>query len=590
MRAALRLAVILCLLLVSAAPVAADNPYLDLDFEAAECSGGWYLPGRSYESAVDSQVVYSGRQSLRLRYDGKAPWQENARMFGVATRTFPLDGVAGKTIRYSGFIKTENVANGYAGLWWRVDGESDSLAFDNMSGRGARGTTPWTRYQIELAVPAGARGIYFGVLHPGDGTAWFDGLSVEIEGERWVEGPPPSVSPPSEEAVAWLRKQAVPFTTVLAGNGFADLAPLKKLVGNARIVALGEGTHGTKEFFQMKHRLTELLASEMGFTHFAIEANMPESYRVNDFVLYGKGEPKELLQGMYFWTWNTQEVLDMILWMRQLNQSGKGRIQFLGFDMQTAKVAAGIARDFVTKAEPGYAATLDPAFAAVEKSFETMRQARSADSSVKASAQAARDVLSHLESRRVAYLERFKREEVDWAIQNARVVAQAAENVSGERPRDQSMADNVAWILDQAPAGSKIVLWAHNAHVSRQPGAMGAYLAERFGKEMVVLGFAMDRGSYTAVGNAGLAAHESPAAPAGSVESFLRSAGLPRFILDLRDVSFGSPAWSWLASERPFRGIGAGAVRCAFSASNVAQEYDGLVYIAETTPSVLLPR
>jgi erythromycin esterase len=328
----------------------------------------------------------------------------------------------------------------------------------------------------------------------------------------------------------------------------------------------------------------------MGFTLFAIEANMPEAYRVNDYVLHGKGEPKELLKGMYFWTWNTQEVLDMIHWMRQFNQSGKGRIQFLGFDMQTTNVAAEIAKGFVAKAEPDYAATLDPVFAAVGKSLEAMYKSAGGGGSGKASAQAAREAVRHLESRRAAWLERFSREEVDWAIQNARVVLQAAELVAGERSRDQSMADNVAWILEQAPAGSKIVLWAHNGHVNRRPGAMGAYLTERFGKDMVVLGFAMDRGSYTAVGGSGLSAHEALAAPAGSVESYLRTAAQPRFILDLRDISFVTPAWSWLAAERPFRAIGAMAMRCAHTPSNVAKVYDGLIYIAETTPSVLLPR
>ena len=110
---------------------------------------------------------------------------------------------------------------------------------------------------------------------------------------------------PAPEEINWVKEHAVVFNTAEAGNGFDDLKPLKELIGSARIVALGEGTHGTREFFQMKHRLTEFLASEMGFTIFSIEANMPEAYRVNDFVLTGEGDPKKLIAGMYFWTWNT---------------------------------------------------------------------------------------------------------------------------------------------------------------------------------------------------------------------------------------------------------------------------------------------
>ena len=104
--------------------------------------------------------------------------------------------------------------------------------------------------------------------------------------------------------------------------------------------------------------MLEFLATQMGFTIFSIEANMPEAYRLNDFVLNGTGDPVKLINGMYFWTWDTHEVLDMVLWMREYNQSGKGRIEFTGFDMQTPNVALGIVRDYVAKADPEYAATL----------------------------------------------------------------------------------------------------------------------------------------------------------------------------------------------------------------------------------------
>lgn len=159
----------------------------------------------------------------------------------------------------------------------------------------------------------------------------------------------------------WISANAIRLKTPQAGNGFADMQPLKKVIGDARIVSLGEATHGTREFFQLKHRMMEFLATEMGFTIFSIEANMPEAYRLNDYVLHGKGDPKALLKGMYFWTWNTEEVLEMILWMREFNQSGKGRVEFTGFDMQTPTVALEIVRDFVAKNDTAYVAALGEA-------------------------------------------------------------------------------------------------------------------------------------------------------------------------------------------------------------------------------------
>src|SRR5262245_44123546 len=83
----------------------------------------------------------------------------------------------------------------------------------------------------------------------------------------------PALARKDKPVVDWLRTHAIPLQTPEASRGFADMQALKKVVGNARIVALGEATHGTREFFQLKHRMLEFLASEMGFTISSIEAN-----------------------------------------------------------------------------------------------------------------------------------------------------------------------------------------------------------------------------------------------------------------------------------------------------------------------------
>jgi erythromycin esterase-like protein len=158
---------------------------------------------------------------------------------------------------------------------------------------------------------------------------------------------------PADEKIQWLKDQAIPFKTVEAGNGLADLQPLKKVIGDARIVSLGESTHGSREIFQMKHRLVEFLAMEMGFTIFSIEASMPESYRVNDYVVRGEGDPRALIAGMYFWTWNTEEVLDMVEWMRSANKQQPGSIEFTGFDMQEPRVAMQNVVSFLQQQDAG---------------------------------------------------------------------------------------------------------------------------------------------------------------------------------------------------------------------------------------------
>ena len=106
-----------------------------------------------------------------------------------------------------------------------------------------------------------------------------------------------------QEVVSWIRKNAIPLKTVQAENGFEDMRPLRSAIGSARLVALGEATHGTKEFFQFKHRMFEFLVEEMGFTVFGIEANWPESLAINDYVVNGTGDPAAALAGLHFWTW-----------------------------------------------------------------------------------------------------------------------------------------------------------------------------------------------------------------------------------------------------------------------------------------------
>ncbi|MBL8177882.1 MAG: erythromycin esterase family protein [Bryobacterales bacterium] len=109
--------------------------------------------------------------------------------FGVVSAALPIAAAAGKRVRYQGWIRTSGVNSGYAGLWLRVDRGTSVFFLDNMSARGASGTSDWTRYEINVNVPADATAIVFGALHPGSGTAWFDSLSLDIDGTPYTDDP-----------------------------------------------------------------------------------------------------------------------------------------------------------------------------------------------------------------------------------------------------------------------------------------------------------------------------------------------------------------------------------------------------------------
>lgn len=379
----------------------------------------------------------------------------------------------------------------------------------------------------------------------------------------------------SEEAEVekWVKANAIPLKTVEAGNGLADMEPLTKIVGSARIVALGEATHGTHEFFQVKHRMLEFLATRMGFTIFSIEANMPEAYRLNDYVLDGKGDPKQLLKGMYFWTWDTKEVLEMIEWMREFNRSGKGRIEFTGFDMQTPTVAAQIVSDFASKNDPDYLPLAQQAVPVLNDAGRNQWL----------------EILGHLKSSKPAYLARGASAwDVEWATQNARVVLQSLQMKSREITRDHAMAENVEWILDQSPE-AKVVLWAHNGHVATRAGMMGSELRRVYGNQMVVFGFAFDQGSFRAIEpNRGLRNFTVASAPAGSLDATLAVSGIPIFALDLRHVPADASVAAWLKEPHGTRSIGAVYSESwnYFDDISPQANFDAILFVNHTTAAL----
>src|SRR5216683_4606030 len=100
---------------------------------------------------------------------------------------------------------------------------------------------------------------------------------------------PSSISVPSE-VTSWFKSAAMPLDSTSPESGLDDLRQMESTIGNARIVAMGEATHGTREFFQLKHRMLEFLVEKKGFTVFGIEANWPESLAINDYVLNGTND------------------------------------------------------------------------------------------------------------------------------------------------------------------------------------------------------------------------------------------------------------------------------------------------------------
>ena len=431
------------------------------------------------------------------------------------------------------------------------------------------------------------------------------------------EQPDPTSTDPDDEydinleIAAWLQDQVVPFDTCEPGQDYEDLMPLKEMIGDARIVSLGEATHGTSEFFKMKHRILEFLVQEMDFTLFAIEANWMEANRVNDYVLTGEGDAALLLAGLYFWTWNTQEVLDMIQWMRSYNagQADGKKVQFLGFDMQFPALAMDHVRDYFLEVDSAKVAWLDSVYACF-RAYENERGSywnyREVPDEVqdqcRVSVGCVYDTLAANQSR---YETMSSPAEWVLALQNARIVVQTEDHHAdrGVGWRDMYMAENMAWILDQAGQEAKIVLWAHNEHVRKDTDEryrMGSFLRQEYGDEMVIFGFSFYQGTFNAINfdreildYTGNAVHEVTAPTGSSYETYFHLAGESRMILDLRGIDYDRNVTRWLSGPRLFRTIGSvydeTRADIYFYWAQLPREFDVIIYFEDSTPSALLP-
>lgn len=432
------------------------------------------------------------------------------------------------------------------------------------------------------------------VAHGCEGLEQVEGRRLEASDQPKVQiqprAEPTSANP---ETLAWIKRNAIPLKGVEAGKGFADMQPLKAVVGDATVVGLGEATHGTREFFQLKHRMLEFLATEMGFTVFAIEANLPEAFAVNDYVLTGKGDPAKALAGLYFWTWNTEEVLDLIRWMRAYNadpQHAK-KLRFYGVDMQTETVAMAQAKSWLEGADPDEAAHLGAIKDRVLKLRSRNLEIPATENDRLSWDAVARDVeamILRLESRK------FPGDDFDRQRQNLRVLVQFAtkhvDPMGGYGVRDASMADNLRWIQAREQ-GAKVVLWAHNGHITRRPGArmggnsLGWHLRQSLGKAYLPIAFAFSEGTFQAMGDR-LEVFEVKPQARGTLDAALAATGYPVLALDLRKRPVKGSVTSWLESPQGTWSIGA-----RFSPDHagwvmqeaITEAYDALLFVNHTT-------
>ncbi len=395
-----------------------------------------------------------------------------------------------------------------------------------------------------------------------------------------------------------LQKYVYPLRTAVPDGGDdSDLGILKTLFGDAPIIGLGEATHGTREIFQMKDRMIRYMAQNMGFDIFSIEATMPESYEMNNYTVRGEGDPVKFLHGT-FRIWETEEILDMVEWMRRYN-GGQKKIEFTGFDMQ---VMDGAFRE-LERIYPG-----DETVLSVKENLRKLYLPADSLAGLPQkyfSGEVARLSKAIGGARLMAMPDstRF------WAMKMYGIVQQCA-NLSALRLadissstmsmlrspflRDRYMAKNIEWISRNNP-GSKMVLWAHNGHIVNHEYMMGENLKRAYGDDYLAVGFALYEGTYTANESGtpfGLGFDSDnvlKTPPPTSIEHILSRLDGDIFLVDLRQMKKDGGKMEWFLEKHGMRSVGAGANQERIASLRVADAFDYLIFIRNSTGSRLLP-
>jgi erythromycin esterase-like protein len=317
----------------------------------------------------------------------------------------------------------------------------------------------------------------------------------------------------------------------------ADYDPLLAAIGNASVVLLGEATHGTREFYVERARITQRLVREKSFSALALEANWDDAEQIDRYVRGEDVEPLARFDEFPRWMWRNREFADLVEWLREHNRTAAVKVGVYGLDLY-----------------------------GVEESREALR----------------RGVTSFA------------------AEQHARVVkaGEEYERTGSWNLRDRHMVvtiDQLQRHLIATTGTGKVIVWAHNSHVgdARATGRarygewnMGQLVREHWPRgASFTVGFMTHRGTV-------MAAHDWGGAPRvqqlresmrGSHGALLHETGLPRFLIILSEVEARA-----VRGARLQRAVGViyrpmDEYASHYYTATLREQFDAVVHIDETT-------
>ena len=387
---------------------------------------------------------------------------------------------------------------------------------------------------------------------------------------------------------------------------------------DARVVMLGEASHGTSEYYRARAAITRRLVERHGFSIVAVEADWPDAASIDRFIRYRPRREGEEAAFERFprWMWRNQEVDALVGWMRGHNdrRNRSEMVGFYGLDLYNLSSSMRAVIDYLERVDPAAADDAREHYACLSPfSREPQAYGRLAMSHGYAFCEAgAVEMLRELLGKRLTYSAHDGEEWLD-AAANARLVKNAeayyrAMYRGAEESwnlRDTHMFETLCQLLDAKGPTSKAVVWAHNSHIGnaeytemgmvRGELNIGQLVKDRFGEQSRLIGFGTNSGTVAAASDWDAPMEVKTVQPSllESYERLCHDSGVGRFLLDLRE---GENAQIAAALEEPMLERYIGVIYrpeterwSHYSQAILPRQYDGWVWFDETTAVTPLP-